>query len=355
MERAFASNASPDGLRLFSHADAAQNYRLRTLLVLVILQCVLYGINLKILPMWGDETFTVETVAETPARIIEIVREDIHPPLYFLLAHWWNRIPIGHDPLLRLRALSAFAILTTVFIDRWWLRYAPQNLRTWFLLLWASSRLVCCCTAGMARSCGVQLGGGSDLVSDALRGRNAAGWKNLAAFVAALEALLYTHTCRVSPSGQERICCCWRKAATWRSIWKTWLLPNALVAVLYLPWLVTLSGALGQWQRQDQVYSLTGNLWAGQVLKLAYWFYSFTFGEAIPLWLLPVTVVLASALPVAVGLRGTIAARDRLWPALFAAAVAYRLGATRWVSYPFMGAAPAVPVAPVSVTVAAGG
>src|ERR1039458_3096258 len=98
MGRRFASKVSPDGLRFSSNADVARRYRVRTLLVFVVLQCVLYGINLKLLPMWGDETFTVETAAETPARIIQIVREDIHPPLYFLLAHWWNRIPIGSDP-----------------------------------------------------------------------------------------------------------------------------------------------------------------------------------------------------------------------------------------------------------------
>ncbi|HEY4930977.1 MAG TPA: hypothetical protein VII23_05355 [Terriglobales bacterium] len=66
----------------------ARRYRVRTLLVCVILQCVLYGLNLKLLPMWGDETFTVDRGAETPVRIIETVREDIHPPLYFLLARW---------------------------------------------------------------------------------------------------------------------------------------------------------------------------------------------------------------------------------------------------------------------------
>jgi hypothetical protein len=102
--RPFAFKTSDDR-RFPSNVDVA-TYRLRTLLALVILQCVLYGINLKLLPMWGDETFTVATAAETPARIIQIVREDIHPPLYFLLTHWWNRIPISTDPLLRLRALS---------------------------------------------------------------------------------------------------------------------------------------------------------------------------------------------------------------------------------------------------------
>jgi hypothetical protein len=336
MGRRFASKVSPDGLRFSSTADVARRYRVRTLLVFVVLQCVLYGINLKLLPMWGDETFTVETAAETPARIIQIVREDIHPPLYFLLAHWWNRIPIGPDPLVRLRALSALlALLTTVFLDRRWLRDAPQDLRNWFLLFWTFSPCLLLYSR-MARSYSMQVFFAAVAIWYLLRlAEDAAGWKNLAAFVAALGALLYTHYLpgiAVWAGANLLLVVRLRRG---RPIWKSWLLPNTLVAVLYLPWLVTLSGALGQWRR-SAVYSLTGNLSAEQVLKLGYWFYSFTFGESTPIWLLPVTALLA--LPCLwLFVSGARLRRDWLWPALFTATVAY-LGATRWVSYPAMAA-----------------
>jgi hypothetical protein len=332
----FASKTSPDGLRFSSHADLTGRYRVRTLLVLVILQCVLYGINLKLLPMWGDETSTVVKAAETSARIVQIAREDIHPPLYFLLAHWWNHIPIGSGPVVRLRALSVlFALLTTVFLDRRWLRNAPQNLRNWFLLFWTCSPCLLLYSR-MARYYSMQVFFAAVAIWYLLRWvENANGWKNLAAFVVALTVLLYTHYLPGIAIWAGANLLLVMRLRRGGSIWKMWLLPNALVAVLYLPWLVTLSGALGQW-RHSQVYSLTGNLWAEQVLKLCYWFYSFTFGEAVPIWLLPVTLVLALPclwlLVSGAGLR-----RDWLWPAFFVAAVAF-LGATRWVSYPFIGA-----------------
>ncbi len=98
---------------------------------------------------------------------------------------------------------------------------------------------------------------------------------------------------------------------------------------------MVLRGALGEW-RHGQGYYLTGNVWAEQVLKLAYWFYSFLFGEAVPLWLLPVTVVLAAPC-LWLFVSGLRRRRDWLWSALFAAIVAF-LGATRWVSYPAMAA-----------------
>ncbi len=328
--------SGPDDLPASSKADAARRYRALTLLVFVVLQCVLYGINLKLLPMWGDETFTVEAVAETPARIVQIVREDIHPPLYFLLAHWWNHIPIGSDPLVRLRALSAlFAILTTVFLDRLWLRNAPPSLRNWFLLFWTFSP--CLLLYGrMARSYSMQVLLAAVAIWCLLRlAEDASGWKNLAAFVSALTVLLYTHYLPGIAVWAGANLLLVMRLRRGRSIWKTWLLPNALVAVLYLPWLVTLGAALDQW-RHGQGYSLTENLWAEQVLKLCYWSYSFTFGESTPLWLLSVTLVLA--LPCLwLFVCGARLRRDWLWPALLVAAVAF-LGASRWVSYPFMGA-----------------
>ena len=343
---------TPDDFRLSSSFHVASRYRVRTLLVFAILQCVLYGINLKLLPMWGDEAFTVETAAETPARILQSVREDIHPPLYFLLAHWWDRIPISADPLIRLRALSVlFALLTTVFLDRRWLRSAPVSLRNWFLLFWVLSPCLLL-YARMARSYSMQMFLATVAIWYLLRlAEDAAGWKNLAAFVTALAALLYTHYLPGIAIWAGANLLLVMRLRHGRSIWKTWLLPNALVAVLYLPWLVTLGGALGQW-RHNQVYRLTGNLWVEQVLKLCYWFYSFTFGESISIWLLPVTLVLA--LPCLWLLAsGARLRRDWLWPALFAAAVGF-LGATRWVSYPAMPARLLFLLPLFLVTVAAG-
>jgi len=295
------------------------------LLIVIIAQSILYGAHLTLLPMWSDEAFTVQTVAEPPARIIEIVCQDIHPPLYFLLAHWWNRLPIGSDPLQRLRILSVlFVIVTTVLVERFWLRSAPQRFRQWFLLFWALSP--CLLLFGrMARSYSLQM----LLVTIAIWyvlgfARNPTAGK-LVALTLSLTALLYTHylpgvalwfgaSLLLLLSLQRR-----------RGIWKWWVLCNGLVAMLYLPWLVTLAGALQQWERYS-VYSVTGNIWAEQIVKLFYCFYSFTFGEAIPIWLLPATLLLVIPC-LCVLFSGAGLQREWKWPALFTAAVAY-IGAT---------------------------
>jgi uncharacterized membrane protein len=316
---------------------AEKRYRAYTLLLCVVVQCLLFGIHLKLLPMWEDETFTFATAPHTPAQIIALVRDDIHPPLYFLLAHWWIRLPIGTDVLVRLRALSVvFVILTTVVLDRLWLRAAPRRLRDWFLLFWTLSPSLLL-LGRMARSYSLQmLLAAVAIWCVASFTEEPADWRRLAAFVASLAALLYTHyLAGIAVWAGANLLVLLRRSRLGKPLYTRWLAANALVVALYLPWLITLAGALQQWQH-NQVHTLTGGFWAEQAVKIAYLFYSFAFGESIPVWLLPITLVLA--LPCMwLAVSGARLRREWLWAGLFAAAVAF-LGATRWVTTPFIGA-----------------
>lgn len=305
-------------------------------LFVVLMQCIMYGTCLNLLPMWGDEAFTVVTASESPAKIIEIVRDDMHPPLYFLLAHWWSRLPIGSDPLLRLRALSAlFTILCTLILERRVFQSSPGPLRNWFLLFWGLSP--CLLLFGrMARSYSLQLLLAAVAIScmQELLEKPVAV-KSLVAFAFSLSALLYTHYLPGISIWLGANLLLLRQLKKDRASWKSWITCNAIVVFLYLPWLLTLSVALHRWI-QSQTYNLTGNIWTEQIAKLGYCVYSFAFGEAIPLWLLPVT--LALALPYlwlfAAGMR---LRRKWLSVSLFVTAIAY-LGASHWVSAPFVPA-----------------
>lgn len=318
--------------------SAARRQRVRMLLAFVLVQSILYCLSLNLLPMWGDEAFTVAVSAESPSRIVAIIRNDIHPPLYFLLAHWWREIPVSADPLVRLRLLSVvFAILTTIFVERRWLRDASGGIRDWFLLLWTFSP--CLLLFGrMARSYSMQVFLSVVAIWFVLEfAEDVSSWRRLIWFVVSLTALLYTHYVPGIAiwAGANILLLARIRSGTKQPFWRTWVLPNALVLTAYLPWLLTLTGALHRWEHKS-VYNVTGNPWLEQVVKLGYWFYSFAFGEAIPIWLLPVTVLLAVP---CLWLFFSGARRRWNWflPALGAAAIAY-LGATRWVSYPFMGA-----------------
>ena len=314
-----------------------KRYRAYTLLLCVVLQVALYGIRLNLLPMWEDETFTFATAPHSPAQIIAIVRDDIHPPLYFLLAHLWIKLPIGSELLVRLRALSVvFVILTTVVLDRLWLRTAQRRLRNWFLLLWTFSPSVLL-LGRMARSYSLQMLLAAVAIWCAVRfTEEPADWKKLAAFTASLAALLYTHyLAGIAVCAGANLLVLLQRRSIGDSLYKRWLAGNAAVVALYLPWLITLAGALQQWEH-NQVHSLSGGVWTEQAIKIAYLFYSFTFGESIPLWLLPITLVLA--LPCLwLVVSGVRLQRQWLWSGVFAAGVAF-LGATRWVTTPFIAA-----------------
>ncbi len=310
---------------------------LRLLLIFSVLQAFLLTINLRLLPLWGDEASTLSCVALPVGGILQAVRADIHPPLYFLLAHAWLKLTGAGDPLWALRLLSAiYAMATTILLDRLWFGEASIETRQWVLQLWTFSP--CMLLFGrMARSYSLQVLLTVVTVWCLLRfAEEYTSWKRLAGLVLALSALLYTHYLPgFALWGGANLLLLMRLRATPRAWWRLWLLPNALVAIAYLPWMITAAGVLPRWQHKE-LYSLTGNAWLEAALKLAYGFYSLAFGEAVPIWLLALSIILAAPY-VWVLVRGANPHPQWLAAAAAAALLAY-MGAAHWVSYPFMGA-----------------
>jgi hypothetical protein len=315
-----------------SRADA-----LRTLLIFTVLQAFLLTVNLHLLPMWGDEASTLACAPLPVSGILKFVRADIHPPLYFLLAHVWLKVTRFTDPLVALRLLSAlYSLAATILLDRLWLREATLETRQWMLQLWAFSP--CMLLFGrMARSYSLQVLLTILAVWALLRfAEDYGSWKRLVVLAASLTALLYTHYLPgVAVWGGANVLLLMRLRHDKGAFWRMWVLPNALVAAAYAPWMVTLAAVLPRWQHKD-LYSLTGNSWMEAALKFAYGFYSLAFGEAIPLWLLFFSALLAGPY-LWVLVRGARAQRQWLLPAATVALLGY-IGAAHWVSYPFMGA-----------------
>ncbi|MGH9661577.1 MAG: hypothetical protein ACRD96_23720, partial [Bryobacteraceae bacterium] len=95
--------------------------------------------GLDLLPVWGDEQFTIDTAPQSPAAIWRIVEGDVHPPLYYLAVHAWLALPLPGDVVVRARALSGvFLLLALVAFDRLWLGRSEPS-RPWILLLWTLS------------------------------------------------------------------------------------------------------------------------------------------------------------------------------------------------------------------------
>src|SRR5437016_2621611 len=88
----------------------------------LLVQSLLLFFNLGLLPLWGDEYFTLRTIQQPLPEMFETLRADIHPPLYFLAARYWSRIPWIEDPVVRLRLFSAILALAASALAMWLFR-----------------------------------------------------------------------------------------------------------------------------------------------------------------------------------------------------------------------------------------
>ena len=289
---------------------------------------------LGLLPMWGDELFTARTVARPVGEIVSIVRRDIHPPLYFVLLHYWQKLPPGGTGIAALRAFSAlWAVLATVLLDRFWTRFLKPAERWLALLMFAGSP--CLLLYGrMARSYSMQTA--LSLLALAMLQRWLRKPRSMAVAAGALAsmlALLYTHYL----PGLALLA--GFAAAGWGAMGAARMAAFlAATGAGYAFWGGTLMHALGEWWRARSAasgYAITGSGWLEHGVKLGFGVVSMTIGEsflAVSLALVPVVVALAA-----------MGAKAGEWPrrtgALLAvAAVAGYLGAARWVSYAFVPA-----------------
>lgn len=303
--------------------------------IILCLQALLLLVNLDLLPVWSDELFTLKTVGRPVAEIVASVKNDIHPPLYYVLLHYWEQAPLPWRGVSALRAFSAFWALAAVWLlDRFWTRGWRPSHRWPALSLFAFSP--CLLLYGrMARSYAMQTA--LFLLAASFlwrwvrrRDGNIRSW--LPAFLAVV-ALLYTHYV----PGLALLG--WFCLLAWRPLGfqRVALFVTAVLAA-YLPWLVILTEALRRWGQASGFashYSLTGNPLTEHVLKIGFGLVSLTIGETFA----PASLVLvpAALLLAWLGARSRAVPRPLAGLVVSSAVIGY-LGVSRWVSYPFIPA-----------------
>jgi Dolichyl-phosphate-mannose-protein mannosyltransferase len=313
------------------------------LVIFLPLQTVLLFYNLSLLPVWGDEQFTLNVIARPWSEIPAVVRADIHPPLYYLLARLWTQLALPGSLLERTRALSVvWCLLSTALIYRLWVRRSSRAGQLWFLAFWTFSPALVL-YARMARSYTLQVFCGCLLVYAALRfldrptDRRRLLWYCLAAALT-----LYVHylpgVALVAAAALEYA---WRRRSAPEAYpWKPLIAGWALIGLLYLPWIFTLAASLSRVATTD-AYRLSGSYALDHAIRTVYWFVSFTFGESLPLWTIVAGVAVTPLIFRAfwrhrTGGAGSVVATFGRLP-LVAAAIAY-VGAAMWVAFPFTAA-----------------
>ena len=201
-----------------------------------------------------------------------------------------------------------------------------------FLALWVLSPCLLL-HARMARSYSMQLALASLAIYTALQWvEQPRNWKWLLAYIGSIAALLYTHYL----SG----------LAVAAGVCVTFLVKKrftlvaaqvALLAILFAPWLPILGSALGRWNWIGISYPYEGgNVIADQIVRLAYLFVSFSFGETLS----TVSLLLSVALtPVVIyALWRAVGTRPAWFPIVLVATGIAWIGVSRFDQFVFMPA-----------------
>ncbi|HSB15644.1 MAG TPA: hypothetical protein VLE22_14390 [Bryobacteraceae bacterium] len=302
-------------------------------------QAVLLFPQLDLLPVWGDEHYTIQTASQPLSGVLETVRREVNnPPLHPILVHFWLRGPWPGSTPIKARALSVlFALAATLLLDRLWLRPLPGRCRIWYLALWCLSPYMLLYSR-MARAYTLQAALFCAALWFATRLFTGQGKLGLwLGFILTSLALLYVHYLPgMAVLASVAAVFLWKAVRERKPRLLGGLMASAgLIVILYLPWLLYLQAAMGRVARAA-AYSPFGESVTSHALRLAYLFFSFHFGETPPEWVVAASVVLAPLLSFCLW---KAAARPPVWFALLAiTAVAGYLAASRWVSFAFVPA-----------------
>jgi hypothetical protein len=283
--------------------------------------------RIGLLPVWGDEQFTLDAVAAPMGTMLDRLRADFHPPLYFLFLKLWVALVPGPMPLVdEIRLASvALALAATVAVDRLWLRELPARLRRWFLLLWVLSPFLLL-YARMGRSYTAQILVAAFAVRHAVDWARRPGAGTAVRFAVAESALLYVHYLPgLSVGAGFAAYGLYRIARAEREHARSLVVAIAVSAALYLPWMAPLLAAAGRRVGAD-VHAIVPHAGLAHALRLAYTFLSFTFGETMPLAGLLAAAALAPAIVWLLG-HGALGSRHWLPVLVGALPVAYVLAA----------------------------
>jgi hypothetical protein len=250
------------------------------------LQTLLLLSNPDLLDPWNDEWFTLTHVLQPTSQVL--FSDPVNPPLYYVLLHYWIQLPWSLGPLASVRTMSAlWALVATVIIYVLWLRRDLPRFQAMFLALWVLSPCLLL-HARMARSYSMQLALASLAILSAPQwAEQPRNWKRLFAHIGSSGALLYTHYLSA--------------LAVSAGVFATFILKKrfalaaaqvALLAALLAPWFPTLISSLGIWISSPQTYE-GGNVISDQIVRLAYLFLSFSFGETFSTVSLLLSVALA--------------------------------------------------------------
>ncbi|WP_085684551.1 MULTISPECIES: glycosyltransferase family 39 protein [unclassified Pseudomonas] len=256
--KSLASVAASDGFT-FLRIDRL------ALLAVVSLALIVRFYAIDVPSIWYDEAYSLVLARETPTRIWALTALDVHPPLYYVLLHYW--VLLWGEGALPARALSALADVGTLLLSIKLMSLIATRRATWIAALLLALLPISVRYSQEARMyalLGFWLMGATVVLICWIRQPGKRSYATL--YVLLMTAAFYTHyfaglcvlvhwlfwwqACREGPGGVSFL---------------GWLSINGAIALLFVPWIPNLiqqfSGAANSWIEPVTIQAVLGLFW----------------------------------------------------------------------------------------------
>ncbi len=217
--------------------------------IFLLVGVLLFGVVLRFVAtsdLWLDEALSVHIARLGPGEIVDALRQDGHPPLYYFVLHGWMNV-VGESDL-AVRALSGLCALATLPLA--WLlgtrRRGPVAGAAAVLVLAVLPFAARYATeARMYALLMLLVAGGWALIDAVLD--DEAGWPALVGIVLVAAAMLYTHYWSMwilAATGTAVLICAWRSDGRRRRA--SLSIAGAMVvgALMFIPWVPVMADQL---------------------------------------------------------------------------------------------------------------
>ncbi|WP_432217621.1 glycosyltransferase family 39 protein [Pseudomonas kribbensis] len=250
------------------------------LLAVVCLALIVRFHAIDVPNIWYDEAYSLVLARETPTRIWALTALDVHPPLYYVLLHYW--VMLWGDGPLPARALSALADVGTLLLCIKLMSLIATRRAMWMTALLLALLPISVRYSQEVRMyalLGFWLMGATVVLICWVREPDRKSYPTL--YVLLMTAAFYTHyfagLCvlvhwlfwwQVRRDGPEGV------------PFLVWLSINGAIALLFVPWIPNLiqqfSGAANSWIEPVTIQSVLGLFWQfivmdGTVSPLSLW------------------------------------------------------------------------------------
>ncbi|HUC86730.1 MAG TPA: glycosyltransferase family 39 protein [Candidatus Saccharimonadales bacterium] len=253
------------------------------LLLMVVIGAVLRFFDIAESSIWHDEGFTMMLVRMAPNQIIARTARDVHPPLYYLLLHYW--IMVFGSSETGARSLSAVFMIAAIplaylLVRRLWSEPAARLAALFvatgpFLIRYSQEARMYGMVAFLLLLATYIL----------LRALESNRWVWWLAYTLTMAAAIYTHYYTIFVIAVHWIymgVVTPRQRRTHRGLWNPrWWLSNAVIVLAFLPWLPTAYAQYTRVQSSFWIPQATVQLLPATYLEFIIYYLSLNLGPIV--------------------------------------------------------------------------